>query len=161
LEVFRDTIFPRLGASRPDVLVGPRHGVDVGVLDLGGGRVMALSTDPFFVVPEYGWERAGWFAVQIVLSDVATSGLAPSHLTLDLNLPTSLPDSDLAALWESIHAACRETGVAIVTGHTGRYDGCAFPTIGAATGIALGGAEAYVTPGMARPGDAVLLTKGP
>jgi hydrogenase maturation factor len=160
-DVFRRTIFPRLGADRGDVLVGPRHGLDAGILDLGGGRVMALSTDPFFVAPEYGWERAGWFAVQIVLSDVATSGLPPSHLAVDLNLPASMTEAELASLWESVDLACREAGVAIVTGHTGRYDECAFPMVGAATGMAIGASNGFVTPAMARPGDAVLVTKGP
>lgn len=160
-DVFRHTIFPRLGAARGDVLVGPRHGVDVGILELGGGQVLALSTDPLFVVPEYGWERAGWLAVQIVLSDVATSGLAPTHITVDLNLPGSMSDGDLSALWEAVHAACQDTGVAVVAGHTGRYDDCAFPMVGAATGLAFGASDAFVTPAMARPGDAVLITKGP
>jgi hypothetical protein len=53
-EIFEHVIKAHLGASRDDVLVGPRHGVDVGVVDIGGGRVMAQTTDPFFIVPEYG-----------------------------------------------------------------------------------------------------------
>ncbi|GIX07508.1 MAG: hypothetical protein KatS3mg115_1911 [Candidatus Poribacteria bacterium] len=60
-EAFEHYIRPRLGARRPDVLVPPQNGVDVGVVDLGNGKVMALSTDPVFIVPEYGWERAAWF----------------------------------------------------------------------------------------------------
>jgi hydrogenase maturation factor len=160
-DVFDRTIFPRLGSPRSDVLVGPRHGVDVGIIDIGAGRVMAVTTDPFFVAPEYGWERAGWFAVQIVLSDVATSGLKPTHLAVDLNLPLSTSDGDLAALWQAVHEACVELEVSIVTGHTGRYEGCSFPTVGAATGIAFGGRDEYVLPSMARPGDAVIITKGP
>lgn len=160
-EVFDRTIFPRLGASRSDVVVGPRHGVDVGIVDVGGGQAMALTTDPFFVMPEYGWGRAGWFAVQIVLSDVATSGLPPSHLTVDLNLPPETGEIELAALWEAVHEACAAVGVSVVTGHTGRYEGCSFPVVGGATGIALGAKDRYVVPSMARPSDAVIVTKGP
>ncbi|HEU5422530.1 MAG TPA: AIR synthase, partial [Nitrolancea sp.] len=72
-EIFHEIIKPRLGAGNPNVLVGPQHGIDVGIVDLGAGQVMAISTDPFFVVPEYGWQRAGWFAVNILASDAATS----------------------------------------------------------------------------------------
>jgi hydrogenase expression/formation protein HypE len=47
-----------------------------------------------------------------------------------------------------------------VTGHTARYDGCAWPMVGGATCIALGSDDAFVTPEMARPGDTVVVTKG-
>lgn len=161
LAVFADTIFPRLGAPHDTVLVGPRHGVDAGIVDIGGGQVMAVTTDPFFVVPEYGWERAGWFAVHIVASDAAMSGLRPAYLTVDLNLPPTMSDEDLGALWEAVHEACSAIDVAVIAGHTGRYDNCAFPIVGGATAMSVGPRDAYVTPDMARAGDVVMLTKGP
>ncbi len=52
---FRDLIAPRLGAPRQEVVVGPRHGVDGAIIDLGAGQVMAITTDPFFIMPELGW----------------------------------------------------------------------------------------------------------
>ena len=64
-EIFDEVILPRLGRRRDDVVVGPQHGVDVGVIDIGGGRVMAMTTDPVFIVPQYGWRRSAWFAVHI------------------------------------------------------------------------------------------------
>lgn len=158
--VFENVILPHLGWKRDDVLVGPCNGVDVGIVDLGAGRVMAVTTDPFFVMPELGWQRAAWFAVHIIASDAATSGLTPSHCTLDLNLPPDLTDRDLGDLWLTIDASCRDLGLAIVAGHTGRYDGCAFPTIGSATIMALGERDRFVVPAMARPDDDVIITKG-
>lgn len=158
--VFRDTIFPRLGASRDDVLVGPRHGLDAGIIRVGGGQVLGITTDPFYVQPELGWERAAWFAVNIVASDAATTGLIPSHLAVDLNLPPAMTNADLAELWTHVHDACRKLGLAVVAGHTGRYEGCSFPMLGGATVLALGPEDCYVTPSMARPGDAVVITKG-
>src|SRR5437588_11987149 len=121
---------------------------------------MVSTIDPFFVVPTYGWERAAWFAVHIVAADVATSGLSPRYCTVDLNLPLGMTDSELALLWEAVHQTCRTIGVAVVTGHTGRYEGCAFPMLGSATMISIGNRDSYVTPEMARPGDAVIVTKG-
>ena len=50
-ELFEQVILRRLGARDPDVLVGPRHGVDVGVVRVADGVAMALTTDPVFVVP--------------------------------------------------------------------------------------------------------------
>jgi hydrogenase expression/formation protein HypE len=153
-------ILPRTGACRPEVLVGPRNGVDVGIVDLGGDVVMALTSDPFFVMPEIGWERAGWFAVHIVASDACTSGLQPRYVTIDLNLPRHMTDAEIALLWESVSRTCRELGMAVVTGHTGRYDGCAFPIVGGATAVCVGGKDEYVTTAMARPGDVLIVTKG-
>jgi hydrogenase expression/formation protein HypE len=159
-ELFEQVILRRLGAGDEDVLVGPRHGVDVGVVRVAGGVAMALTADPVFIVPAYGWERAAWFAVHILASDAATSGLPLRWMSVDLNLPPALSDADLTSLWEAFHAACEDLGIAIVTGHTGRYDGCEWPMVGGATCMALGSADAYVTPTMARPGDAVVVTKG-
>jgi hydrogenase maturation factor len=141
--------------------VGPQHGVDVGVVDVGHGAVMALTTDPVFIVPPYGWERSAWFAVHILCSDAATSALPLTYMTIDLNLPLSLGREAFERMWRTIHQECDRLGVSIVAGHTGRYEGCEYPMVGGATVIAIGPSEAYVTPAMARPGDAVILTKGP
>jgi hydrogenase maturation factor len=159
-EVFSSVILERLGAPDPDVLVGPRHGVDVGVVRVAPGVAMALTTDPVFVVPAYGWKRAAWFAVHILASDAATSGLPLRWMTVDLNLPPGITDDGLAELWDAFSATCADLGMAVVTGHTARYDGCDWPMVGGATCAAIGPDDAYVTPTMARPGDLVVVTKG-
>jgi hydrogenase maturation factor len=159
-EIFDEIILPRLGRTRPEILVGPRHGVDVGVVDLGNGQVMVTTTDPIFVVPPYGWERSGWFAVHILASDAATSGIRPGYITMDLNLPLSITRESFDALWSVMHRECEKIGMAIVSGHTGRYEGCGYPMIGGATVIGIGPKEGYVTPDMARQGDVVIITKG-
>jgi hydrogenase expression/formation protein HypE len=159
-EVFDELIYPRLGRRRRSVLVGPKHGVDIGIVDIGGGRVMALTTDPVFIVPEYGFERAAWFAIHILCSDAVTSALRPTHLSIDLNLPLEMTREELETVWKTIDAECRKMGLAIVCGHTARYDGCHYPMVGGATVISIGEKSRYVTPQMARRGDAVVITKG-
>ena len=52
-------------------------------------------------------------------------------------------------------------GMAVVCGHTGRYENCHYPMIGGATVLAEGPLEAYVAPVFCRPGDALIITKGP
>src|SRR4030043_431354 len=78
---FDRVIYPKLGAASRDVVIGPRHGVDYGVIRVGG-RYMALSTDPFFIVPSFGFSKAAWFGFHIVFCDVAVSGLAPRSLAI-------------------------------------------------------------------------------
>jgi hydrogenase expression/formation protein HypE len=160
-DVFEQIVLRHLGARDPDVVVPPQHGVDVGVVRIGGGQVMALSADPVFVVPAYGWERAAWFAVHILASDTATAGLPLRWLAVDLNLPLDLSDDDLATLWEAMSDTAADIGMAVVTGHTGRYAGCAWPMVGGATCIAVGPEDRYVTPHGATPGDRVVVTEGP
>ena len=159
-EIFAKVILEHLGARNADVLIGPRHGVDVGMVRVAPGVAMALTADPVFVVPPYGWERSAWFAVHILASDASTSGLPLRYMTVDLNLPPELTDEDLATLWAAYSKACEDLGIAIVTGHTGRYDGCAWPMVGGACCIAIGAENRWVTTTMARPGDKVVVTKG-
>jgi hydrogenase expression/formation protein HypE len=159
-DIFEEIILPQLGAKSPLVLVGPQHGVDVGIVDIGGGQVMALTTDPFFIVPQYGMARAAWFAVHILASDAATSGLRPTYLTIDLNLPRSITREQLAEMWTTVHRECEKMGMAVVAGHTARYDGTDYPMVGGATVLAIGPKDKYITPAMAQVGDAVVVTKG-
>ena len=159
-EIFEELIYPRLGKRRESVLVGPRSGVDVGILEIGG-QAVAVTTDPVFIVPEYGWERAAWFAIHILASDVVTSGLAPAYLSIDFNLPMEITGEQLETMWIVMHAECEKLGLAVVCGHTGRYENCHYPMVGGATVLAVGSVEAYVTPSMARAGDHIVITKGP
>ena len=159
-QVFDQLILRRLGASDADVLVGPRHGVDVGVVRVAPGTAMAVTSDPVFVVPAYGWQRAAWFAVHILASDAATSGLPLRWMVVDLNLPMAITDDEMVELWRAFSQTCEDLGIAVVGGHTARYEGCNWPMIGGATCIALGPDDRFVTPTMARPGDVIVVTKG-
>lgn len=159
-EVFAELIAPRLGAPNADILVGPQSGVDVGIVRLGG-QAVALTTDPVFIVPQYGWERAAWFAIHILLSDAVTSGLPPRYLSIDLNLPVDMDREALDLVWGVIHRECERYGVSVITGHTARYEGCGYPMVGGATVLAVGPEDRYVSPRFARAGDAVIITKGP
>jgi len=159
-EIFNELIFPRLGAVNKHILVGPQHGVDVGIVEIGG-KAVALTSDPVFIVPEYGFKRAAWFATHILASDVVTSGLPPTYLTIDLNLPLSITKEQLTEVWETIHEESKKMGMAIVCGHTARYDNCQYPMVGGATVLAVGSLDEYVTPKFVKPGDKIIITKGP
>ncbi|MFB6220354.1 MAG: AIR synthase-related protein [Halolamina sp.] len=157
---FSDHVAPRLGAARDDVALGPAHGVDFGVLEVGDTG-LALATDPVSVLPGLGFERAGRFALHIVLSDVAVSGTLPTHLAVSLALPESTTSEQFDALWSAIDAECRALGTNIVTGHTAQYPGASFPWVGAATAMAVCEPGSVVRPDGARPGDRLLVTRGP
>jgi hydrogenase expression/formation protein HypE len=159
-EFFDEYIYPNLGTDRDDVRLGPQHGVDFGVIDVGE-QVIATATDPVFIMPSLGFERAAWFAFHVLMSDVAISGIPPTHLSIDLNLPPDITDEEFAQVWQTFDAEASELGVNIVTGHTGRYAGCTYPMVGGGTVLGVGDPADLVRPDGARPGDRVLITKGP
>ena len=159
-EIFSELIYPRLGAQNKSVLVGPQHGVDVGIAEIGG-KAVSFTTDPVFIVPEYGWEKAAWFALHILASDSVTSGLKPTYLTIDLNLPMEMTKQQLSTVWEVIDRECKKIGINVITGHTARYEGCHYPMVGGATVIGVGDLDEYVTPRFCEAGDKLIITKGP
>lgn len=159
-DVFKEIIFPHLGAKSKELLVGPRHGVDVGIAEIGY-KAVSFTTDPVFIVPEYGWERAAWFALHILASDSVTSGLRPKYLSIDLNLPMDITKEQMSIMWDTIHKECEKLGVNIITGHTARYDNCHYPMVGGATMIGIGEKDEYVTPALCKAGDKIIVTKGP
>jgi hydrogenase expression/formation protein HypE len=157
---FESYVAGRTGADREDVRLWPTYGADFGAVDVGD-RVVALATDPVFVLRELGLERAAWFAFHVCVSDVALSGLPPGHLAVDLNLPPSTSTETFDRIWAVFDREARNLGTSLTTGHTGTYEGCAFPTVGGATALAIGDPEDLVLPTGARPGDQVVVTKGP
>jgi hydrogenase expression/formation protein HypE len=159
-EFFDEVIYPRLGARRPEVIVRPQHGVDCGIVRLGNGQVMVITTDPIFIVPEYGFERAAWFAWHILASDVTTSSFPPAYIVVDFNLPLSMTEEQFRTIWEVFDRESRKYGAEVVTGHTARYAGTDYPMVGGATFMAVGPEDSFVYPGMAQPGDTIIVTKG-
>ena len=161
LETFEGFIKARLGAVDPSVVVPPLTGVDAGVVDIGDGQVMIIAEDPIFSVPGQPLEMFGWYTVHIGASDVAVMGVRPRYMTYCLLMPPDTPDEDFRTIIDSIHENARDLGIAIVGGHTGYYPGIASPTIGGITVFSVAGGDEYITPAGAKPGDDVLLTKGP
>ncbi|MFB6130571.1 MAG: AIR synthase family protein [Salinigranum sp.] len=159
-EFFDEYVYPHLGADREDVRLGPQHGVDFGVIDVGG-KAVAASTDPVYLMPSLGFERAAWFAFHILMSDVAVSGVPPTHLSVDFNLPPEITDGQFETVWRTFDEEARDLGVSVVTGHTARYAGCNYPMVGGATALAVGDHDRLVRPDGARAGDRVVITKGP
>lgn len=158
---FRALIQGRFGRRDPSVLVPPRTGVDAAVIDIGDGRALVVAEDPIFTMPRLPLETFGRFTVHIGASDVAVMGVAPRYMTYTLLLPPETGRADVGRIVDSIHVAARGLGIAIVGGHTGFYPGFTAPTIGGIAVFGLARKKDVVTPAGARPGDAVVLTKGP
>ncbi len=158
-DLMAGTVFRWTGARSSGVIQGPKPGVDTSVLSIGHGQVMIISTDPLSLIPSLGAEKSAWLSTHAIASDVATSGIPPKYAMFNLNLPPSLSDALLRKYWLFIHKACRDLGISIIGGHTGRFEGCDYTVIGGATVFAVGEEDGYVTSDMAREGDELIATK--
>src|SRR2546428_11854158 len=158
-ETMAETIWRFTGAKSRAVIVGPTPGVDVSVLDVGGGRVLVANCDPISLIPSLGPEDSAAMSLYEVASDVATSDQAPRYVMLDLNLPPDLSDQVLSRYWKSINKTCLQLGVSILGGHTGRFEGCDYSIIGGATMWTTCWRNEFLTSSMARNVDDLIFTK--
>ncbi len=159
-EFFEKVIYPNLGAKRNEVLVGPSVGVDNAVINVGGGQVLVTSTDPLSYISELGTEDSAWLSIHSIASDIATSGFHPQYAMFDFNLPAGFLSGDFEMYWTALSKECERLGIAIVGGHTGRFEGIDSTIIGAGTLFSVGSSRAYLTPAGAMLGDSVIITKG-
>src|SRR5262249_11097750 len=150
-EVFERLIAPHLGAARAEVRLGPRAGADCGIVEIGGGRVMAITTDPLSIVPALGLEASARMACHLIASHLGPGSTPPAFAAITLDLPPALGDDDLGRYWRAMSAEWARLGVAVVTGHTGRYPGLGGTIVGAATLIGFGDEASWLSPTGARP----------
>jgi len=152
---FLADLFARHVGPDPRVVVGPRVGEDAAVLDIGD-RYLVATTDPITFVTE----DLGWYALVVNANDLAVRGAVPRWFLATCLFPAGhTSEADVAALFAQIGAACHAQGVALVGGHTEVTPGLDRPIV---VGTMLGEVEKtrLVTTGGARPGDALVLTKG-
>ena len=138
-----------------------REGNDGAVLPAPpAGHRLVLATDAHVISPLFfpGGD-IGALSVHGTVNDVAMMGAQPLYLSASFILEEGLPLADLKRIVDSMAAAAREAGVAIVTGDTkvveqGHGDGVFISTTGAG----------WLPPGrrlsgdLARPGDVVLVS---
>lgn len=159
-DTFESVIVPRRGATRTDEVISPTHGIDYGVIDVDG-TALVVSTDPISILPALGFECAGRFAVEFILTDVAVSGIAPTHLTINLTLPVEMTDDEFARMWNGISSRARELDVSIIAGHTARYPGVEYSWIGGGTALGVGQLDDLVRPDGTELGDVVIVSGVP
>lgn len=144
-----------LGKPDPRVIFGPGLGRDAAVIDFGD-RYLVAKTDPI----TFATDEIGWYVVNVNANDVACLGAQPRWMIATLLLPEGKSDYALVErIFAQLHAAGREIGVSVVGGHTEITHGLERPiVIGAMFGEV--SPERLVRSDGARPGDALILTKG-
>jgi hydrogenase maturation factor len=158
--LFNRLIFPRLGSKNTSVLVGPSPGLDTCVIRVAPKRVLVASTDPISFIPDLGAEYSAWQSVNLIATDIATSGFSPRFALFDFNLPPKMKSVDFERYYRALSSECKKLGIAIVGGHTSRFEGLDSTVIGACTMFALGPESDYISSSHGMVGDKVMVTKG-
>ncbi len=155
---FEETIWKQTGARREEVLAGPRYGVDVSVVKLAGGLLMASASDPASLIPGLGLAESAWLTVHLTANDLATTGHRPMYAQFVLNLPLTVTDREFQEYWGFIHQYCDQIGVAVTGGHTGKVYGQESTFAGGVT-MSLIADDVLLSSGTL-PGQSLLVTKG-
>ena len=147
-------LLDRVGSDDPRVVLGPRPGEDAALIDMGD-RYLVAKSDPI----TFATELIGWYLVQVNSNDLAVMGATPRWLLATVLLPEGTRPDAVRAVFEQLREACSTLGVSLVGGHTEVTYGLPRPL---AVGALLGEVdkEDVVLTSGARPGDAVVLTKG-
>jgi hydrogenase maturation factor len=156
----KEVILKKLGKSNEKVILGPKLGGDFAAVKIDEENVLLITSDPLSIIPSLGLKESAWITVHLLASDLATSGVAPQFAVLDYNLPPQLSYSDFEIYWNSIHEEMEKLGIAIIGGHTGKYEGCNFTVVGGGVMFSFAKKDEYVSSSMAKEGDALILTKG-
>jgi hydrogenase maturation factor len=156
---FEEVILHKCGFKRSEVSVGPSFGVDVSLVDLPNGLVMALTSDPLSLIPSLGLQESAWLSVHLMANDMATTGVAPMYAQFVLNLPPYLTDDDFKTYWDHIHQFCSDIKVSITGGHTGAIEGQNSTIAGGGTMINVAPRQDILVSKNAKPGDVILVTK--
>jgi hydrogenase expression/formation protein HypE len=158
--IMQRIIYPNLGARRSEVIVGPAAGLDTCIVELDPELVLVASTDPLSLIPQLGVEESAWMSINLLINDLATSGMKPKYMMVDLNLPPDLSNEVLSVYWMALSKECANMEISIIGGNTGKFEGCGLTIIGSGTTFTTGPRKSVVSSTGARLGDQVIVTKG-
>lgn len=136
------------------VVLWPAVGEDAAVVEFGD-KLLVAKTDPI----TFAADLIGWYAVHINANDIAVCGGTPRWFMVTVLLPERAGEQLAEAILDEVVNACGELGVSVVGGHTEITPQVARPVV---VGCMLGEVErrGLIRSAGARPGDALLLTKG-
>ncbi|PHR47072.1 MAG: AIR synthase [Fluviicola sp.] len=158
-ETMKNTVLQKLGAKRDEVIVNAAYGTDTAVIQINEDLGMVVSSDPITLIPGLGMRESALLSVYLTANDLATSGFAPQYAQFVLNLPVHLSKEDFQVYWDYIHEFCKDLGVAITGGHTGKIPGQESTVPGSATMFLTAPKDEILTAQGAEAGDQLIMTK--
>jgi hydrogenase maturation factor len=152
--LLRGLVLGRLGAKRPETLIGATLGVDAAAVAFDEDWACVLTTDPITTAAS----GAGRLAVHVVCNDLAAMGAEPIGVLATLLFPSGTLPSAIGEITAQIDATARELNVEVLGGHTEVAPGLSAPIV-VMSGVGKARRDRLLTAGGARPGQALVLTK--
>ena len=136
------------------MVIGPGIGEDAAVIRLKK-KLLIAKTDPV----TFATDLIGWYAVHVNANDIATMGVKPRWFMATILLPEESVHEEAARILDQILSACQSLGITLIGGHTEATYDFKRPVV---VGCMLAEAEEHsiITTSGAKPGDAIVLTKG-
>jgi hydrogenase expression/formation protein HypE len=153
-QTLKQLVFSHLGSKDSRVLLGPGVGEDATVIDFGD-KALLVHSDPITGAVE----NMGWLAVNVCANDIATRGVKPRWMLIVILLPEEMKGTRLKDLISQIDQAAKTLGIAIVGGHSEVTSSIKHPIL-VTTAIGEASKNEFVKTSGARPGDALIVTKG-
>jgi hydrogenase expression/formation protein HypE len=147
-------LLERHGRADPRLVVGPKPGQDVAVIDMGE-RYLVVKSDPV----TFAADEIGRYVVNVNANDIACSGATPRWFLATLLLPEGKTDARLVeSIFAQIAGACDELEVTLAGGHTEITYGLGRPIV---VGHMLGEVshQGLVTTSGMQAGDDIVVTK--
>ena len=146
------SVFGNMGVRRDEVLIGPAVGEDAAVIEWPQGKLMVFASDPI-VGATVG---AGRLLVRVNVNDIASKGGEPAYMVVTLILPPSMGEEGISRIMGEIHEESRESGIAVVGGHTEFNERYTHPVLNAAL---VGTADRTFRASDINEGDIVFVSK--
>jgi len=137
------------------VLLPPKIGEDGAALKTSD-EILIVASDPITGATE----KAGWLSVHVNANDIAVHAARPKWFLATILLPRGASEEDLDKIMDGILMGLREVKACLVGGHTETATKVSEPII---VGTMIGEPiikGRFITSGGAKPGDAILVTKG-
>ncbi|MHA1505839.1 MAG: AIR synthase family protein [Candidatus Asgardarchaeia archaeon] len=146
-------IFKNLGSVSEDVIIGPKLGEDAAVVKVNT-KMIVVSTDPITGAVD----EIGRLVVNVNANDIATYGVRPKFMLVNILLPEGTEEDDLKKIVEQMSEAAKKLGVSIIGGHSEVTRNVRGPTVvGFMIGEILG--DRIINTGGAKEGDLIFMTK--
>lgn len=152
--VLKRSVFRQMHVKRDDVLFANGVGIDCAALRLEPEEAAVLSSDPVIWEDDCDGKRA----VFSVCNDLACAGARPAGLLLTALLPGNVEEQQIRVMVKGIADACEPLGLQILGGHTEVTSAVNRPVI-SVTGVGKVRMDRMISPGGAKPGDDILVTK--
>lgn len=149
-----DKLLNKIPILDKNVILGPGTGLDCSVIDFGD-QYLVLKSDPISLTSE----NIGWYAVQINVNDIVTTGADPKWMLITILLPENKTTTQmLEDITDQLILATKEYSITIIGGHTEVTSGIDRPII-STTLVGTVDKEKLITPSGIEIGDKVFLTK--